>query len=128
MDFVVRHVSYTYISLVGSDIFLNFHILLSTMKAAFAFQILTLTSLSVPPFVSTMRHRYVKDGTSYWTSPCSVIGLMFLLLIFVILVLPLFTLCHNVAAVISISDDFFAFALGCGEKEKNQVMGKVKII
>ena len=68
------------------------------MKAAIAFPSLTFTSLSVHPFVSAMHPRYVKDCTSSKISPCSVIGLLFLLLIFMILVLLLFTLNPNVAA------------------------------
>ena len=101
MDFVVHHVSDPYIStaltfklkmhsLVGIEIYLDFHILLSTMKAALAFPILALTSLSVPPFVSMMLPRYMKDYTSSKIFPCSLIGLLFLLLIFMILILPLF--------------------------------------
>ena len=57
MDFVVRHVSAPHINtafalelkmhnLVGIEISLDFHILLNMMKAALAFPILTLTSLS----------------------------------------------------------------------------------
>ena len=72
MDFVVRLVSGPYIStaltfelkmhnLVGIEIPLDFHNVLNTMKAALAFPIQVLTSLSVPLFVSTMLPRYVKD-------------------------------------------------------------------
>ena len=97
MEFVVRHVSDPYIgttlifkltmcSLVGIDISLHVHIVLSMMKAMLAFPILAFTSLSVPLIVSMMLPRYVKDCTSSRTSLCSVIRLLFLLLIFMILV------------------------------------------
>ena len=71
------------------------------MKTALAFPILSLISLSIPPLLSTMLPRCVKDCASSGTS-CSVIGL----LIFMILVLPLFAFSPNLAAVVSISDVF----------------------
>ena len=70
---MVRHVCDPYIStaltfelksLVGIGIYLDFHILLRTMKAGLALQILVLTSLFVPPFVSTILPWYVKDCNS----------------------------------------------------------------
>ena len=76
------------------------------MVAALVFPILAIKSLPVPPFVSTMRPRYVKDCTSSRTSPYSVFGLLFFLLIFMFLVLPLFTCIPNMAAIVSISDAF----------------------
>ena len=70
--FLAHHVSDPYIStaltfqlkmysLVCIEISLDFHILLITMITALDFPIQALTSLSVPPFVSTMLPRYVKD-------------------------------------------------------------------
>ena len=77
--------------------------LLSTMKAALAFPILALTSLPLPPFVSTMTSKYAKECTSSRISLCSVIGLLSLLLIFVILILLLFIFSLKVAVVVSSS-------------------------
>ena len=126
MDFVIRHIFNPHIStaskfgvkmfsLICIEISLDFHILLSTMKAALSFPILALT---VPPFVSTVLPRYVKDCTSSRTSPCSVSGL----LIFMILVLLLFTFSPNVAAVVSINDVFLAFTSGCVKEEPGHLL------
>ena len=43
---------------------MDFHILLGTMKAGLALQILALISLFVPPFVSTILPWYVNDCNS----------------------------------------------------------------
>ena len=90
VNFVVRHVYDPYIStaltlelksLVGLGIYMDiFHILLGTMKAGLAFQILPLTSLSVPPFVSIMLPWYVKDCNS----SSDITGLSFLLLMLIL--------------------------------------------
>ena len=86
-------------SLAGIGISLDVHVLRSTMKAALASPIVALISLSVLQSVSTKLPRYVKDCTSSRTSPCRVIRLLFVLLIFIILVLPLLTFNPNVAVV-----------------------------
>ena len=78
-------------------------------------------SLYVPPFVSTMFPIHVKDCTSYRTYPCSVIGLLFLLLIFMISVLSLFTFSSNVAAVVSIRG-VFNLACVCGYVKKSHII------
>ena len=81
-----------------------FHILLSTIKAARAFPnpSSSITSISVPPFVSTILPRNVKDCASSRISHCTVIGLV-LLFIFVTLVLPSFIFSPNVATVVPVS-------------------------
>ena len=94
-------------SLFGIEISLDFHILLSTMKAALAFAICT----------------------SSRASPCSVIGLLLLLWIFMILVLPLFTFNSNVIILIMC---FVVFGFGCAKEEpddrQNQDLLAVPIV
>lgn len=95
-------------NLVGIDFSLDYHILLSTMKAALAFVITAITSLFVPPFVPAMLSQCVIDCMSSRICSCSVTWPLLLM----ILVFRLFTLSHNVDAVVSIGDGF-SFASVC---------------
>ena len=65
---------------------------LNMMNATLAFCILALTSSSVPPFLLIVLPRYVNESVSSSGSPFNVMGLLFFVLAFIILVLLLLML------------------------------------
>ena len=88
-DLLVRHTYDPFIFKMLTfeiNIYLGFYIIASTMKPYRDFSILVLTSLLVHPYVSTIRPIYLNDFTSARSFLYIVIGLLFFLLMFIILV------------------------------------------
>ena len=77
------------LSFVFFGSFEAFHTFFSCLKAALTFPIRTLTSASVPPFLSTILPRYVKLSTSSKATSSSKMGAVLAEFIFSILLFPL---------------------------------------
>ena len=93
-------------SLVLSDRFFIFQILLSMLNVALAFPILARTSSSVPPSTEMIVPRYVKLATSSSWFWFMVMGVLLLLLILITLVFDELVLSPSRAPVSSSLPDF----------------------
>ena len=88
------------------------------MNATLAFCILTLTSSSVPQFLLIVLPRYVNESVSSSGSPFIVMGLLFFVLAFIILVLLLLMLSPSCVDTVFSSCVFPAFVDGCVRGEQ----------
>ena len=88
------------------------------MNATLAFCILALTSSAVPPCLLIVLARYVNESVSSSGSPFIVMGLLFFVLAFIILVLFLLMLSPSCVDTVFSSSAFPAFVDGCVRGER----------
>ena len=102
------------LSLVLSLICFAFQIVLNMMNATLAFCALALTSSPVPPLLLIVLHRYVNESVSSSGSPFIVMGLLFPVLAFIILVFLLLMLNPSCVDIVLSSSVFSASVDGRG--------------
>ncbi|KAK2192174.1 hypothetical protein NP493_37g07022 [Ridgeia piscesae] len=91
---------------------------LNMMNGTLAFCILALTSSSVPPFLLIVLPRYVNESVSSSGPPFIVMGLLFFVMAFIILVLLLLMLSPNCVDTVFSSSVFPASVDGCVRGER----------